>query len=197
MVVDIGAAPGSWSQVAVQYVFSQTDDNSNRQNIENSHTKKSIQQHNINRAIENRHIFSEDFNHETSAQPLENCVSSDINSKSKIFENNHESITCTQQNGLVLGIDLKTIHPLEGAIFLNNSDITQEATKQNVLKILNNRRADVVLCDISPQATGVRDLDNDTSIELLYNVLKFSIIIIKQGGTFLTKVIGFYDSIVY
>lgn len=163
VVVDVGAAPGSWSQIAVEKVLPHLNNN----NI--------INNYNINNKMNNSNKNSNNSNFMSLNNPYNKS------------QNSNNSTDTPNTQGLVLGIDLQSIQPLPGVTFLCNSDIMQQSTQQQVLSILNPRRADVVLSDVAPQATGVRELDGEASTHLLYTVLKFSLLILKQNGTFLTK----------
>ncbi|XP_062945578.1 rRNA methyltransferase 2, mitochondrial [Cynocephalus volans] len=119
-VLDCGAAPGAWSQVAVQRV---------------------------------------------------NAAGTDPNSPV----------------GFVLGVDLLHIFPLEGATFLCPADVTDPRTFQRILELLPGGRADVILSDMAPNATGIRDLDHDKLISLCLTLLDMAPDILHLGGTFLCK----------
>ncbi|XP_041363864.1 rRNA methyltransferase 2, mitochondrial-like [Gigantopelta aegis] len=120
IVIDCGAAPGSWSQVAVERV---------------------------------------------------NATRTDLNSP----------------QGVVISIDLDYIAPLVGANILDKSDFTHENTQNEVLHILDGRKADIVLSDMAPKASGVKFMDHDLIIGLCFSVLKFSVGVLKEGGIVLCK----------
>uniref|UniRef100_U3B9F2 rRNA methyltransferase 2, mitochondrial n=1 Tax=Callithrix jacchus TaxID=9483 RepID=U3B9F2_CALJA len=89
--------------------------------------------------------------------------------------------------GFVLGVDLLHILPLEGATFLCPADVTDPRTSQRILELLPGGRADVILSDMVPNATGVRDLDPDRLISLCLSLLGMTSDILHPGGTFLCK----------
>uniref|UniRef100_A0A2K5DUN8 rRNA methyltransferase 2, mitochondrial n=1 Tax=Aotus nancymaae TaxID=37293 RepID=A0A2K5DUN8_AOTNA len=89
--------------------------------------------------------------------------------------------------GFVLGVDLLHIFPLEGATFLCPVDVTDPRTSQRILELLPGGRADVILSDMAPNATGVRDLDHDRLISLCLSLLGMTPDILHPGGTFLCK----------
>ncbi|XP_012494550.1 PREDICTED: rRNA methyltransferase 2, mitochondrial [Propithecus coquereli] len=90
--------------------------------------------------------------------------------------------------GFVLGVDLLHIFPLEGATFLCPADVTDPRTLQRVLELLPGGRADVILSDMAPNATGIRDLDHDRLISLCLSLLDMAPDILHPGGTFLCKI---------
>ena len=89
--------------------------------------------------------------------------------------------------GFVLGVDLLHIFPLEGATFLSPADVTDPRTVQRVRELLPGGRADVILSDMAPSATGIRSLDHDRLISLCSSLLDVAPDILHPGGTFLCK----------
>lgn len=119
-VIDCGAAPGSWTQVAT--------------NLTNSHAKNQ--------------------------GPI----------------------------GKVYAIDKLPFFPVEGATVLGNMDFTIAKTQETLLGLLQDKKADVVLSDMAPNASGIRAIDHDNIILLAYAVLKFALQITKVHGTLVIKV---------
>ena len=123
VVVDCGASPGSWSQVAV---------------------------HNVNSLNKNP----------------------------------------SQPTGVVIGIDIQHIAPIEGAIMLGGCDFTSQDTHEkvkNLLKDHSNSKVDVVLSDMAPKATGYKAHNHDKIIELCFTALRFSLQTLRPGGSFVCK----------
>jgi len=58
---------------------------------------------------------------------------------------------------------------------------------KNPIPIVNQRRADVLLSDMAPSATGVKSLDHQQIIALATSVLRFSLLGLTQGGTCVVK----------
>ncbi|KAJ2945976.1 hypothetical protein O0L34_g4894 [Tuta absoluta] len=90
--------------------------------------------------------------------------------------------------GQVLSIDKLQIFPIEGATILNNMDFSTIEAHDKVVKALDGGQVDVVLSDMAPSATGVRELDKDRIIGLCYMALRFAALVTKVDGTFLFKV---------
>ncbi|XP_005397880.1 PREDICTED: rRNA methyltransferase 2, mitochondrial [Chinchilla lanigera] len=89
--------------------------------------------------------------------------------------------------GFVLGVDLLHIYPLEGATFLCPTDVTDPRTFQRVMELLPGGKADVILSDMAPNATGIRDLDHDRLISMCLSLLDLASDILHSGGTLLCK----------
>ncbi|XP_033210518.1 rRNA methyltransferase 2, mitochondrial [Belonocnema kinseyi] len=121
IVIDCGAAPGSWTQVAVKLT-------------------------NSNGSQENKPI------------------------------------------GSVFSIDRQLFHQVEGAHILGNSDFTSLETHRKLRDLLNGKLVDLVMSDMAPNASGVRDIDHEVIITLAYSALKFALQFSKPGSTFLTKI---------
>ncbi|OCT61522.1 hypothetical protein XELAEV_18047549mg [Xenopus laevis] len=90
--------------------------------------------------------------------------------------------------GFVVGVDLLNITPLDGAVFLSNSDITDSDTQRKIISVLPSGRADVILSDMAPNATGIRDLDHQRLVNMCLSLLELSQRVLLPGGTFLCKV---------
>ncbi|XP_054429150.1 rRNA methyltransferase 2, mitochondrial [Pteronotus mesoamericanus] len=89
--------------------------------------------------------------------------------------------------GFVLGVDLLHISALEGATFLCPADVTDPKTFQRIQELLPGGRADVILSDMAPNATGIRGLDHDRLIGLCLSLLDMAADILHPGGAFLCK----------
>lgn len=91
-------------------------------------------------------------------------------------------------DGFVLGIDLKRIQPFKEtnvkAIIgdIRNPDVTSCA--QKILPSL----ADVVLSDVSPNVSGVWEVDHARQIHLAQKSLMFALEVLRVKGSFFIKV---------
>lgn len=88
--------------------------------------------------------------------------------------------------GKVIGIDIMQVQPIEGVMILRGSIIDTEIIS-TVLKIVENR-ADVVLSDLSPNISGIWDLDHSRQISLTTSALAVTLKILRKGGTSVFKV---------
>lgn len=81
----------------------------------------------------------------------------------------------------IYGIDLKDVKGL------NFKFIKKDVLDNSIFDELDND-FDAVISDLSPKITGVKELDNERSIELCYRSLKIAKKVLKPGGNFLVKV---------
>jgi 23S rRNA (uridine2552-2'-O)-methyltransferase len=89
-------------------------------------------------------------------------------------------------HGKVIGIDLKAVKPLKGAIILR-SDIEDQNVINGVIKMLNSK-ADVVLSDLSPSVIGIWPIDHARQISLTKGALSVMQNVLKKGGNAIFKV---------
>lgn len=91
-------------------------------------------------------------------------------------------------NGFVLGIDIKFVEPLG---FQNVQTIMGDITSPQVMEDIKAalpRPADVVISDVSPNISGVWELDHARQIDLAQRSLLIATSIMKIGGNFFVKV---------
>jgi len=92
------------------------------------------------------------------------------------------------RTGFVLGVDLQVIKPFN----LDNvaclvADVQEPSTSKKILTLLPHR-PDIVLSDLSPNVSGVWDLDHVRQISLANIALTIASTVLKPGGIFLVKV---------
>ncbi|UCE28556.1 MAG: RlmE family RNA methyltransferase [Candidatus Bathyarchaeota archaeon] len=90
--------------------------------------------------------------------------------------------------GFILGVDLKQIQPLDSPnVRTIIDDVTAPNVAQHVREFLP-RPADVVVSDVSPNVSGVWELDHARQIDLARYSLQIAISILKPKGNFFVKV---------
>ncbi len=117
-IVDLGAAPGSWSQVAVQRL-------------------KSKGSHDI--------------------------------------------------SGKVIALDILDMTPIAGVTFIQG-DFRDEAVLKQLQTAINKQPVDLVIADMAPNISGVKDVDQAGAAYLTELALEFSKDWLKPNGNFLVKV---------
>jgi len=90
-------------------------------------------------------------------------------------------------HGRVVGVDLVAVDPLPASnLRLVSGDVRDPSTWRAVLEHLG-RPADVVLSDLAPKLTGIRETDDARSSELVAAVLEMLPTILRSGGNLLIK----------
>jgi 23S rRNA (uridine2552-2'-O)-methyltransferase len=92
------------------------------------------------------------------------------------------------KKGFVLGVDLKPIAPFE-QLYIRTivGDMTEPETVQQILSFLPGK-ADVVLSDMSPNISGVWEVDHARQIDLANKAMETALKILCTNGNFFTKV---------
>ena len=94
----------------------------------------------------------------------------------------------TGEEGLVVGVDLQRIKPMEQGNYLGIiGDFTKEETIKKINEVTNSQ-VDVILSDASPQLSGIKDVDQIKALDLVENTLKIARNILKPRGSLVIKV---------
>lgn len=92
------------------------------------------------------------------------------------------------EKGYVLGVDIRSIQPLDKPnLFTIIGDVTNPEISKRI-KALLPRPADVVISDISPNVSGIWELDHARQIDLAHHSLRIAISVLNPGGNFFAKV---------
>ncbi|MEM2934120.1 MAG: RlmE family RNA methyltransferase [Methanocellales archaeon] len=87
--------------------------------------------------------------------------------------------------GRVIGVDLQAIEPMEGVETIRG-DLRAQATINGIMQIVE--KVDTVLCDASPDLSGIWSLDHARSIDLANAALEAAKKLLRLGGNFVVKV---------
>lgn len=90
--------------------------------------------------------------------------------------------------GRAIGVDLTEIHPIGSNVSLYKQDVTNIAAIEEILKKEKVEHLDLVLSDIAPNTSGVRDVDQWRSLELARAVLAIAQKFLKPHGYGVVKV---------
>jgi len=92
------------------------------------------------------------------------------------------------KSGRVVGVDVRELGPLGLAnTQVIRTDVADERAVAQILQALEGL-ADVVLSDLSPQLTGIRDRDEANAAELVRAALIVAEKTLRPGGTLICKV---------
>jgi 23S rRNA (uridine2552-2'-O)-methyltransferase len=89
--------------------------------------------------------------------------------------------------GVVVGLDLKAIEPLAGAIFLQGDFMSEEGPE--MIRAAMGGPADLVLSDMAPDATGHAATDHLRIIAMAEAAVQLAREILVPGGSIITKVL--------
>lgn len=90
--------------------------------------------------------------------------------------------------GLAIGFDLTPIAPIAENVRTFQQDITKDDAVDALLTAEHLPPIDIVLSDIAPSTSGIRDVDQWRSIELNQAVLSIAQRWLKSGGACVLKV---------
>jgi len=92
------------------------------------------------------------------------------------------------EEGYVLGVDLKEIEPLNFRnVYTIVGDIRDPETVRRI-KILIPRKADVVICDASPNISGIWEYDHGRQMDLANRAVEIAGSVLRDGGNIFVKV---------
>ena len=98
------------------------------------------------------------------------------------------SLRVVGESGFVLGIDVNFIEPLEAE---NTRSIVLDITERDVVDVvrgfLPDGLADVVVSDVSPNISGVWEVDHGRQVDLARRSLFVACSVLKKGGNFFCK----------
>jgi len=92
-------------------------------------------------------------------------------------------------NGKVVGVDLKPITVSSSAIFLQKNIFELKTEEiQNLLKKNNlPDKFDVIISDLAPATSGMKDVDSERCLELIKKAFSFIPALLKKEGSFVCK----------
>lgn len=171
-VVDLCAAPGSWSQVLSRVLIK--GEKFGRSAWEDKDAKLSQML---------RRVFAPDTTPE-----IETAAAEEKKEELK-----------PRKDVKIVAIDLQPMSPLQGIITLK-ADITHPATVPLLLRALDpdydpstksqhaSHPVDLVISDGAPDVTGLHDLDIYVQSQLLFAALNLALCVLRPGGKFVAKI---------
>ncbi|CAK7222699.1 tRNA (uridine-2'-O-)-methyltransferase trm7 [Sporothrix bragantina] len=177
-VVDLCAAPGSWSQVLSRVL------------IKNETFGRT--------AWQNQEAL---FRQQMLGVAGQEKAQAPTGAEVAVAQEASVKITAPRGQGdvKIVAIDLQPISPLPGIVTLR-ADITHPATVPLLLKALDpeydaatasksaSNPVDLVLSDGAPDVTGLHDLDMYVQSQLLFAALNLALCVLKPGGKFVAKI---------
>jgi 23S rRNA (uridine2552-2'-O)-methyltransferase len=96
------------------------------------------------------------------------------------------------ERGKIIALDILPIVPIKNVTFLQG-DFMQNAIVDQVLQLIGANKVDVVLSDMAPNTSGIPDVDQVRSLELVRAAFYFAVKVLKQHGIFLAKIFQSQD----
>ncbi len=93
-----------------------------------------------------------------------------------------------QPRGRVLSVDLQEVEPIAGAEIHRLDFLAEDAAGQ--VRDWLGGRADVVMSDMAPAASGHKPTDHLRIVALVEAALDFAFEVLEEGGTFVAKVLA-------
>lgn len=90
------------------------------------------------------------------------------------------------RKGRMVASDILPIDPLPFVEFVQG-DFREDSVLEEILNILGNEKADLVISDMAPNMSGVDAVDQPRAIHLCELALDMARQVLKPGGTFLVK----------
>ncbi|CAA0094189.1 Ribosomal RNA large subunit methyltransferase E [Zhongshania aliphaticivorans] len=90
-------------------------------------------------------------------------------------------------HGQVLASDILEMDTIAGVEFIQG-DFTDEAVANELMAFLGNQKADLVISDMAPNMSGMRDVDQPQSMYLCELALDMASLVLRPGGGFVTKI---------
>ena len=88
--------------------------------------------------------------------------------------------------GLVIGLDILDVEPITGALLIK-ADFTEDASLKALEAALGDRQVGLVISDMAPNLSGMKEIDQPRAIHLMELALAFAIGVLKPGGSLLMK----------
>jgi 23S rRNA (uridine2552-2'-O)-methyltransferase len=89
--------------------------------------------------------------------------------------------------GKIIALDILEMTGLAGVTFIQG-DFREDAVLKQLQEAINNKPVDLVIADMAPNISGVKDVDQAGATYLTELALEFSGEWLKPGGNFLVKV---------
>ena len=89
--------------------------------------------------------------------------------------------------GKVIATDILPMDPLKNVDFILG-DFTEQAVVDRILARLENRKPDLIICDIAPNISGIDVADQASSMYLVELALDMARQVLKPKGDFVAKV---------
>lgn len=91
------------------------------------------------------------------------------------------------RSGTLVAIDLLPMEPVPGVTFIQG-DFREDAAVAALAEALGGKPADLVVCDMAPNLSGIESADQARSVHLAELALEFATTHLRDGGGLVVKV---------
>ena len=88
--------------------------------------------------------------------------------------------------GTIVALDLLEMEPVDGVDFIQG-DFTEDEPLERLLATLGDRPADLVISDMAPNLSGVKDIDQPRAAYLVELAIDLADRVLAPGGGFIAK----------
>lgn len=97
------------------------------------------------------------------------------------------AVQAVGKQGRVIAVDRDPMVPVPGVTILQG-DLNESATIESIKNALGDRRADMLLCDMAPNLSGIAVTDQGRVAALAETAMNCAEVVLKRGGDMLIKV---------
>lgn len=90
-------------------------------------------------------------------------------------------------NGTVIASDILPMDSIADVRFIQG-DFTEEAVFDRIVEVIGDSRVDLVISDMAPNMSGMKDIDQPRAMHLVEMAVDFATRVLKPGGVLVTKV---------
>jgi 23S rRNA (uridine2552-2'-O)-methyltransferase len=90
------------------------------------------------------------------------------------------------KNGTIVALDILPMDPIEGVVIIEG-DFREDAVFEELLSVMNNNRADLVISDMAPNISGMGSVDMPRAYHLCELALDLARQVLHPGGGLLVK----------
>ncbi len=90
------------------------------------------------------------------------------------------------KKGTMVALDILPMEPIDGVVIIEG-DFREDAVFEELMAVMDNDRADLVISDIAPNITGMGSVDMPGAYYLCELALDLARQVLKPGGGFLVK----------
>jgi 23S rRNA (uridine2552-2'-O)-methyltransferase len=90
------------------------------------------------------------------------------------------------KKGSVIALDLLEMPPIEDVTFIQG-DFTQENVFDELMEVTGGAAIDLVISDMAPNLSGMKDIDQPRSVYLVELALDFAIQVLSKNGVLVVK----------